>query len=167
MLDYVTSHPDAKVRFYASDMILNVHSDASYLSKSRARSRIAGYFFMGSTPVDGTPIKMNGNIFVNCGTLKFIVASVAEAELGALFVNMKEAKIIRLILAKIGHPQPKTSIHVDNSMALGITNDSVEKQQSYSMEMFFLVCQPSKIRPLQCPVATRKRKPCRLFHQAF
>ncbi len=31
-LDYMWSHPDAVIRYRASDMILNVHSDASYLS---------------------------------------------------------------------------------------------------------------------------------------
>ncbi len=34
MLDYLATHPDATVRFQASDMILNIHSDASYLSES-------------------------------------------------------------------------------------------------------------------------------------
>jgi len=43
LLDYLATHPDAVVRYYASDMILNIHSDASYLSEPRARSRIAGY----------------------------------------------------------------------------------------------------------------------------
>ena len=32
ILDYCASNPDAKVRFRASNMILNIHSDASYLS---------------------------------------------------------------------------------------------------------------------------------------
>ena len=32
LLDYMTSHPKAIIRYYASDMILNVHSDASYMS---------------------------------------------------------------------------------------------------------------------------------------
>ena len=41
-LDYAATHPDAIVTFYASDMILAVHSDASYLSKSGARSRASG-----------------------------------------------------------------------------------------------------------------------------
>ena len=90
---------------------------------------------MGSTPVYNQPIKMNGNIFVNCGILKFVVSSAAEAELGALFLNMKESKIIRLTLAEMGHPQPPTPIHVDNSTAVGIANDSVKKQRSRSMEM--------------------------------
>ena len=32
LLDYAASHPDAAVRFHKSDMVLYVHSDASYLS---------------------------------------------------------------------------------------------------------------------------------------
>ena len=92
---------------------------------------------MGSTPDNDKPIKMNGTIFANCGILKFVVTSAAEAELGALFLNMKEAKIIRLTLAEMGHPQPATPIHVDNSTAAGIANDSVKKQRSRSMEMRF------------------------------
>ena len=44
LLDYLATHSKAVVRYYASDMILNIHSDASYLSESRARSRIAGEF---------------------------------------------------------------------------------------------------------------------------
>ncbi len=34
-LDYLAYHADAKVRFYASDMIMNIHLDASYLSKGK------------------------------------------------------------------------------------------------------------------------------------
>jgi len=32
----------------------------------------------------------------------------AEAELGALFINAKEAVYLRQILMEMGHPQPKT-----------------------------------------------------------
>jgi hypothetical protein len=35
-LDYMWTHPDAKIRYRASIMILNVHSDASYLSAPKA-----------------------------------------------------------------------------------------------------------------------------------
>jgi hypothetical protein len=36
MLDYLATHPDTTIRYHASDMILNIHSDASYLSVSNA-----------------------------------------------------------------------------------------------------------------------------------
>jgi hypothetical protein len=32
LLDYLATHPDATIRYHASDMILHIHSDASYLS---------------------------------------------------------------------------------------------------------------------------------------
>ena len=37
-LNYCATHPDATVRFSASDMILKIHSDASYLTESHAPS---------------------------------------------------------------------------------------------------------------------------------
>jgi hypothetical protein len=46
LLNYCAAHPDATVRFTASDMILAVESDASYLSVVEGRSRAAGYFLL-------------------------------------------------------------------------------------------------------------------------
>jgi hypothetical protein len=36
LLDYLATHPYAAIRYHASDMILHIHSDASYLSVSNA-----------------------------------------------------------------------------------------------------------------------------------
>jgi hypothetical protein len=41
-------HPEATLRYHASDMILNIHSDASYLSEREAKIRGGGFFYMGS-----------------------------------------------------------------------------------------------------------------------
>jgi hypothetical protein len=38
LLDYLATHPNAMVRFHASDMILNIHLDASYLLEANAHS---------------------------------------------------------------------------------------------------------------------------------
>ncbi len=81
-LDYMWTHPDAIIQYSASDMILNVHSDASYLSAPKARRHAGGCFFLGSLPRDGDPIKLNGAIHVQCTILKLIAASAAEAKLG-------------------------------------------------------------------------------------
>jgi len=137
LLDYLATKPKATIRFHASKMILNVHLDASYLSEPNAKSRVAGHYFLGGTPSNGRPIMTNGNIFVMCGILKFVVCSAAEAELAALFLNAKAGKIIRLILKELGHPQPPTPIHCDNQTATGIANDTVKKHRSRSMEMRF------------------------------
>ena len=41
-MDYVHTYPNAYIRFYTSDIILHVDSDAAYLVAPKARSRIAG-----------------------------------------------------------------------------------------------------------------------------
>merc|ERR1712194_487746 len=89
----------------------------------------------------------NGNIAITCALLKIVAASAAEAELGALFVNTKEARVIRLILSKLGHPQPPTPIHIDNTTAVGIVNSTIKRQRSRSMEMryFWLLDQESQM----------------------
>ena len=134
-LDYIDTYPDSTIRYYASDMILNVHSDASYLTAPKARSRIGGHFFLGRQPVDNQPIFLNGPILSLCTVLRNVAASAAEAELGALFHNAKETKVIRLILKELGHPQPPTPIHVDNTTVNGIVNNTIKRQRSRSMEM--------------------------------
>ena len=73
-LDYIDTHPDAKIRYYASDMVLSVHSDASYLCASNTRSRAAGHFFLGSILIDMKTIKLNGVIHTLCQILKLVAA---------------------------------------------------------------------------------------------
>ena len=45
-MDYCATHPDAVVRFMASEMILALHSGASYLSGPGAKSRAGGHFYL-------------------------------------------------------------------------------------------------------------------------
>jgi hypothetical protein len=47
LLDYLATRPDAKIHFQASDMILNIHLDASYLLEANAHSRACRHFFHG------------------------------------------------------------------------------------------------------------------------
>jgi hypothetical protein len=138
-LDYNWTHPDGVIRYRASDMILNIHSDASYLSTPKARSRAGSYFFLGSLPRNRDPIKLNGAIHVSCTILKLVAASTAEAELGALFLNAQEAKVFQLILAKLGHPQLPTPIHIDNTTTVSIFNNTIKRQRSRLMEMWYFL----------------------------
>ena len=85
--------------------------------------------------MNGQPIKLNGNIDITCAILKLVAASAEEAELGALFLNVREAKVLRITLHKLGHPQHTTPIHVDNTTAVGIVNNTINRQWSRAMEM--------------------------------
>ncbi len=79
LLDYLATNPNAIMRFKASDMIMNIHSDASYLSKANTQSRACGQSFMGWDTKDGNPIKLNGAFLTLCAILRFVVASAAKA----------------------------------------------------------------------------------------
>ena len=82
-----------KVCFHASDMVMNIHSDASYLSETNSRSRSCRYFFVGWMPKNDKLIQLNGAFYVNTTILCFVVASAAEAELRALFHNCQDGII--------------------------------------------------------------------------
>ena len=137
LLDYLYTHKNATIRYVASDMVLNVHSDASYLSEPKARSRLGGTFFLGALPETGRPIQLNGPVHTVASICKFVVASAAEAELGALFYNCQDGTILRLTLEELGHQQPPTPVHCDNTTAVAIANDTVKKQRSRAMEKNF------------------------------
>ncbi len=51
-------------------MVLKVHSNASYLTAPKARSRASGHYFLGSLPKDGCPIRLNGAILTLSTILK-------------------------------------------------------------------------------------------------
>ena len=105
LLDYVGTHPDAVLKYMASDMILAVHSDASYLSEAKARSRSGDHFYL--TNVDDEEFR-NGAVLTLSSIIKHIVASTSDAELAAMFYNLREAIPLRVTLEEMGHPQPAT-----------------------------------------------------------
>ena len=48
LLDYLATQEDAVLSYHASNMVLAVHSNASYLSEPEACSRAGGHFFLSS-----------------------------------------------------------------------------------------------------------------------
>jgi hypothetical protein len=142
LLNYAATNPDATVRYIASDMCLKIHSDASYLSEPKARSRAGGHFFLSShqlTPPSATsiPPPRNGAIHTLCQIMKVVLASATEAELGAAFFAAKDGVLCRTILKEMGHPQPPTPLQVDNSCAVGIVNNTVKQRRSKAIDMRF------------------------------
>ena len=85
-------------------------------------------------PTKPTP---NGVLHALCITLRNVMASAAEAELGALFYNRQVAEPICTCLEEMVYPQPIPPIKTDNSTAAGIVNSSVRQKKSKSMDMRF------------------------------
>eukprot|EP00957_Ditylum_brightwellii_P024597 1858174-Ditylum_brightwellii.AAC.1 len=59
LLDYCAKHPNAKIWYYTSDMILQIHADAAYLNKTKGCSTARGIFFMGNKLENNKPIFLN------------------------------------------------------------------------------------------------------------
>jgi hypothetical protein len=109
LLDYAgATHPDTILQYTASDMILHVHSDASYLSEPNARSRAGGLFFLSTIPSDDVAAAsppLNGAIHITSSIMRNVLASATEAEVGALFYNCQEGCMLRTTLDEMGHPK--------------------------------------------------------------
>jgi hypothetical protein len=72
---------------------------------------------------------------MNSVIFKFIVASAAEVELGALFHICQGSIDSRQTLLDMSYPQPKTLVDCNNAMAVGIGNNTIKRQQLQYMEM--------------------------------
>ena len=114
-------------------MVLQSHSDAAYLVAQHSRSQMGGFHFLGSH--DRT--KFNGHIFVLAKIIQNVMASAAEAEIGALFMNAQQGVLIRNCLNDLGHPQPPTPLTTNNSTARGIIRGTMKQKMSSAMDMHF------------------------------
>ena len=112
-------------------MVLQLMSDASYLSRPKARS-VCGYdSYLGSPNAINGPISC-GSWMINC-----VCGSVAEAELAGGFQAAQTATHHRAILSDLGYPQPPTMLRMDNTVAIGIAAGQMNAKRSKSMDMRF------------------------------
>jgi hypothetical protein len=72
LLNYCNTHPDTKIHYHASDMILHIHSDASYLSENEAKSRAGGFFYMENNNKNEKKLT-NGAILIIRKVLKHVM----------------------------------------------------------------------------------------------
>jgi hypothetical protein len=134
LLDYCATQEEAIITYNASKMILAVHSDAGCCNKKNAHSQAGGCFFLSN---DKKIPPNNGAILTNATIIKAVMSSAAKAELGALFLNAKEAVYLRQILDEMGHPQPKTPMQTDNTSAEGVINNKIQPRCTKAMNMQF------------------------------
>jgi hypothetical protein len=137
ILDYCSTHPEASIRYYASEMQLKIHSDASYLSEPKPKSRIGGYFYLGNKKNSSKKPLSNGPLICHTTVLKHVVFFVAEAEFGAVFVNAKEGTVTRTTLSEMGQKQDATELKTENTTADGFINNTVQQKRSNAMDMIF------------------------------
>jgi hypothetical protein len=134
LLNYCATHPDATLRYHASDMILNIHSDASHFSEREARRRAGLFFYMGRN-TDKANKLTNGAIMIIRTVIKHVMSSAAESEIGAVFLNIKEGTVIQTTLEELGHPHPPTLLETDNTTATHYSNGTITQKCTRAMDM--------------------------------
>jgi hypothetical protein len=90
-------------------MVLRVSSDASYLSEPASRSRTGGHFYLRQK--EGQQQLINGPLLCLSSIMKHVMSSAAEAEVGCIFNNAKEAAPLQVMLEEMGHPHPHPHPH--------------------------------------------------------
>ena len=77
----------------------------------------------------------NGAVLNIAKIMKNVMSSAAEAEIGALFLNSRQAIPARTTLIEMGHHQPPTPIQTDNTTALGFVGKNLTPKATKSTDM--------------------------------
>jgi hypothetical protein len=87
----------------------------------------------------------NGAVLTIAQIIKAVMFSVAEAELGALYINCQEAIPACHTLEYLGHTQPPTPMHTNNTTAFSVVSNNVMKKlKAMDMKYHWLQCRESQ-----------------------
>ena len=142
-MGYCCTHPDAVMRFLASDLILALHSDGSHLSEPGSKSRAAEHFYL--TNKDDRDLN-NGAVLTLSKIIKHVMGSTGEIEMASLFYICKTAIPLRVTLEEMGHPQPKRPTVIDNYSSEGLANKTMVpvRAKSYDLRFIWLKCREAQ-----------------------
>lgn len=79
-VDYLSTNPDTRTIFRASDMQLQIDSATVYLVHPKARSRVGGYHYLDNV----VGIFFNGPIYILAKVIEAVMSSVANVECESL-----------------------------------------------------------------------------------
>ena len=91
LLDHLIKQEEAVLTYNASDMVLAVHSDASYLCEPKVRSRTGGHFFLSNN----SNVSLNNGAILNIAhIIKHVMTSATETDLAVLYIMARYAVYI-------------------------------------------------------------------------
>jgi hypothetical protein len=134
LLHYGHTYPNASITYRASDMILSIDADASYLGETGARSRAASTFKFVTRD---NPDYDNGLIECISTIIPTIVTGAAEAEYAGLFIAGQTGLAYRYTLQDLNCPQPDTGTRItcDNLTSGKIAHRKWKQKRSKPMDM--------------------------------
>ena len=106
-------------------MIFRIHDDASYLFVIRAHSWSGGHHYLSDNS-DEPP--KNGAINTICNIIGNVMESVAEAEIGSIYINAQDIVNLQTCRIDMGHTQPPTKLQIDNTTAEAFSKGTLKKK---------------------------------------
>ena len=119
-------------------MVLWVDSDAAYLVKPGATSRMVGVYYFSTHPdklMTGKKPPLNGVIHIVCKKIPHVMASITESEIAGLFMNAQGMIPIRHALQALAHHQPPAPLKADNSTSSSFIDNSIKQRRSKTWDM--------------------------------
>jgi hypothetical protein len=173
LLNYAASNPDATVRYHASGMCLKIHSDASYLSEPKARSRAGGHFFLSSnsplptaTSIPPPPRKWRHPHLVLHHEDGSCLCN--RSRIGCMFFQCQRGRHAPYHSRRNG-PSPTNHSHSGRQQLCRRYRQRHRQTTPFQGHRHaFLLAQRSRMsRPIPHPLEKRKRKSCRLPNKTF
>ena len=107
-------------------MILECHSDVSYLSETKARIQTGGNLFLSYN--NKTP-RNNGEVLNISLIIKVVINFDIEAESRAIYINACEVAPKIISLNEIGHPQQRTPMKTNNLSAHSVVMKNINPRR--------------------------------------
>ena len=107
IMDYTHMYPDRVIKYHTSKLQLYIDSDAAYLILLKVPSPSAGHVYLSDKLKHTTSIftpKPNGPILIEWQTLRNVMLSLVEVEVGIVHHNGKTWTHIRKSLKEMKHP---------------------------------------------------------------
>ena len=136
LLDYIATHPHGSLKFIVSNMILAVHTDASYFSEPNSKSHATGHFFFTHHK---NPNTTNAPIITLSTIIWHTIASASDAKLIALFYSCKQAIPLQITSEEMGCQQLHTILTTDNITAKGLTLTTMQPKALWQVQPPFVI----------------------------
>eukprot|EP00957_Ditylum_brightwellii_P146874 11181767-Ditylum_brightwellii.AAC.1 len=85
--------------------------------------------------MNSNEIPLNGAIHNKCSTIHNVMESMAEAEVGSLYINCQHKEKFRTVLQEMGHPQPPHNCNNKQFHCRGIVNNCVKQCRTHAIDM--------------------------------
>ena len=104
---------------------------------------------------DEENVENNGAVLNIAEIIRNMVTSAASAEIGALFINTRQAFPAFNLLQEMGHKQPATPTQTDNTTALGFVTKNLNPKATKSEDMNYWYLRDKKTKSSSTIIETR------------